>query len=94
MEWASGSSGEQLCSACINQLWVCQLLYESFYRRFQIINPTSTGYEFSWNNEGGLPSTVTSPPFKCLTPKGFVAGGKKYEVTSHSSEVRTKNTNL
>lgn len=25
---------------------------------------------------------TTPPPFNCLTPKGFVAGGKKYEVTS------------
>lgn len=81
---------------CINHLWVCQLLYESFYRRFQIINPTSTGYEFSWKNEGGLPSTVTSPPFKCLTPKGFVAGGKKYEVplTAVKYEPRTPTYDL
>ena len=84
MEWVSGLSGEQLCSAYSNQLYTCHVPYVSFYRRFHIINPTSTDYEFSWTNEGGLPSTVTSPPFKCLTPKGFVAGGKKYEVLTHT----------
>ena len=40
-----------------------------------MINPTNTGYEFNWTNEGGSYS-----PFKCLTPKGFVAGGRKYEL--------------
>ena len=50
------------------------------YRRFHVVNPTGTGYEFSWANEGGFPSTATSSPFKCITPKGFVAGGRKYEV--------------
>ena len=47
---------------------------------------------------------TTPPPFNCLTPMGFVAGGKKYEVASiatvqhgthtHVDRIRKKFTSL
>ena len=46
------------------------------YRKFNIVNPTSSGYEFEWTDE----SSTHNNPFKCLTARGFVAGGKKAEV--------------
>ena len=46
------------------------------YRKFNIVNPTSSGYEFDWTDE----SSTTNKPFKCLTSKGYVTGGKKSEV--------------
>ena len=48
-------------------------------RRFEIINPTLYGYEFNWTFEGRSTSVHPSS-FKCLTPKGFVEPGRKYEV--------------
>ena len=46
------------------------------------MNPTSTGYEFEWTDE----SSSHNNPFKCLTMKGFVAGGKKTEVNHTRSD--------
>jgi hydrocephalus-inducing protein len=48
-------------------------------RSFHIVNPTDLNYEFVWTplEEGPL---HVSPLFKCLTPKGQISGGKKYEV--------------
>ena len=47
------------------------------YRKFNIVNPTSTGYEFEWSDE----SSSSTKPFNCLTTKGYVTGGKKSEVS-------------
>ena len=46
-------------------------------RRFEIINPTSSGYEFRWSDDSSL---TYGAPFKCITLRGYVEGGKKYEV--------------
>ena len=55
-----------------------------FCRRFHIINPTSSGYDFLWSDEGGLTSGLAEP-FTCVTPQGHVAAGKKYEVQEEIS---------
>jgi hypothetical protein len=44
-------------------------------KRFYIINPTESNYEYQWN----LESTDTKE-FKCLTPRGVVAPNKKSEI--------------
>ena len=43
------------------------------------MNPTASGYDYLLVNEdeGLSPATL---PFKCLTPKGFVGGGRKQEI--------------
>ena len=51
-------------------------------RRFEIINPTSSGYEFRWTDDSSL---TNGSPFKCITPRGYVEGGKKYEVLYYST---------
>ncbi|KAJ3260794.1 hypothetical protein HK103_007357 [Boothiomyces macroporosus] len=45
-------------------------------KKFYIVNPTAKSYEFVWK----LESSEESKAFKCLTPKGIVAPGKKSEV--------------
>jgi len=50
-----------------------------FCRSFSIINPTSQSYEFFWTNEDGIRPNKNTV-FKCLTTKGFITGGKKFEV--------------
>lgn len=49
-------------------------------RRFMAVNPTSSGYEFEWEE---IPdeNKKLKPMFKCLTPKGVILSGKKYEMT-------------
>ena len=62
---------------------VITMLFEPdnvFFRKFDIINPTHNGYDFVWTNEGSLPSISAPATFQCLTPKGFIAAGKKFEV--------------
>ncbi|KAI9141433.1 hypothetical protein BKA69DRAFT_1166800 [Paraphysoderma sedebokerense] len=46
-------------------------------KRFYIMNPTDTSYEFEWTR---IDMGDTSKMFKCLTPKGIVVGGKKFEL--------------
>ena len=51
-------------------------------KKFYVINPTNMGYEFVWRKEeesdgkGGNYSSF----FKCLTEKGVVLSGKKFEM--------------
>ena len=53
-------------------------------KRFYIVNPTSTGYEFEWTrveeeknaNGNGNHSNY----FRCVTQKGVVLSGKKFEM--------------
>jgi hydrocephalus-inducing protein len=52
-------------------------------RRFYVVNPTATGYEFEWKplEEDKMPmGAIASNYFKCLTPKGVVLSGKKHEM--------------
>ncbi len=44
-------------------------------RRFMIVNPTNLAYEFQI-----LPVGTINPRFKCITQKGIVAPGKRYEL--------------
>ena len=46
------------------------------HRKFKIVNPTSSRYEFEWTTE----SSAHDNPFKSLAASGFVAGGKKTAV--------------
>lgn len=45
--------------------------------RFEIINPTSSPYEFEWKRLEGPPQAVSSQ-IECDTPHGFVSSGKHY----------------
>ena len=50
-------------------------------KRFYVVNPTNQGYEFEWGRdieEQG--KTTYSSFFKCMTPKGTILSGKKYEM--------------
>jgi hydrocephalus-inducing protein len=53
-------------------------------RRFEVLNPTSEAYEFFWektsNGSFGVESERDHSPFRCLTPRGVVAPGKRYEM--------------
>jgi hydrocephalus-inducing protein len=54
-------------------------------KRFYVVNPTSTGYEFEWKRveEGKLPPTANSANegfFKCIISKGVILSGKKFEM--------------
>ena len=49
-------------------------------RHFEVINPTVDGYEFNWTYEGVSVSSLQSGSFMCLTPKGFIEAGRKFEV--------------
>ena len=48
-------------------------------KRFMAVNPTNQGYEFEWEE---LPddSKKLKPMFKCITPKGIILSGKKFEI--------------
>ena len=48
-------------------------------KRFMVVNPTSSGYEFEWE-EVVDDSKKLKPMFKCITPKGVILSGKKFEV--------------
>ncbi|KAI9203105.1 uncharacterized protein BJ171DRAFT_600257 [Polychytrium aggregatum] len=45
-------------------------------KRFYIVNPTNTTYEFEWTHEAGNDAKV----FRCLTPRGIVLSTKKFEM--------------
>jgi len=50
-------------------------------KRFYVVNPTNQGYEFTWVKEAEeLGKTTNSNFFRCLTPKGVILSGKKYEM--------------
>ena len=54
-------------------------------RRFYVVNPTATGYEFEWKrlDDDKQPmgaNTAHANYFKCITPKGVVLSGKKQEM--------------
>lgn len=48
-------------------------------KRFMAVNPTSSGYEFEWEE---IPdeNKKLKPMFKCITPKGVILSGKKFEM--------------
>lgn len=52
-------------------------------KRFMVTNPTGQGYEFEWEQlseetkDGKLRS---KPMFNCVTPKGIILSGKKFEM--------------
>eukprot|EP00727_Mastigamoeba_balamuthi_P008832 m51a1_g4571 putative hydrocephalus-inducing protein homolog (4443) ;mRNA; f:139753-155829 len=52
-------------------------------KRFHVVNPTDVDYEFTWEpaceTQGSVPS-VGDAAFRCLTRRGLVRAGKKYEV--------------
>ncbi len=47
--------------------------------RFMAVNPTSSGYEFEWEE---IPDETKKnrPLFKCMTQRGVVLSGKKFEI--------------
>ncbi|XP_059507551.1 hydrocephalus-inducing protein homolog [Stegostoma tigrinum] len=49
-------------------------------RSFYILNPTNTDYSFQWVSESA-PNVRVQPAFFCLTEKGYIAAGKKTEVS-------------
>ena len=56
-------------------------------RRFEVLNPTSEAYAFAWVAQTSSASDAPSDerdshpsPFRCLTPRGVVAPGKRYEM--------------
>ncbi|XP_072403680.1 hydrocephalus-inducing protein homolog [Chiloscyllium punctatum] len=49
-------------------------------RSFYIMNPTNTDYSFQWVSESA-PNVRVQPVFFCLTEKGYIAAGKKTEVS-------------
>jgi hydrocephalus-inducing protein len=44
-------------------------------RKFHVVNPTLLGYEFMWSG-----NTAKAVGFKCLTQKGVILPGKKFEM--------------
>lgn len=44
-------------------------------KKFYILNPTSLGYDFNWTFDHSMNSYI-----KCLTPKGTIFPGKKFEL--------------
>lgn len=48
-------------------------------KRFMAVNPTSQGYEFEWE-EVPDENKKLKPMFKCLTQKGVILSGKKFEM--------------
>ena len=49
-------------------------------KRFYVVNPTNQGYEFEWEAEEKEGNELALKQFKCLTTKGVVLSGKKYEM--------------
>lgn len=49
-------------------------------KRFYVVNPTSQGYEFVWEAEEKEGSEISLKQFKCVTPKGVILSGKKFEM--------------
>lgn len=48
-----------------------------FNRKFDVINPTSKNYNFTWSTD----SSSLSKPFTCLYQQGTVEAGKKFKVS-------------
>ena len=49
-------------------------------KRFLVLNPTSVAYAFRW---APVPAAGIAPPvpaFRCLTPEGVIAPGKRYDM--------------
>ena len=49
-------------------------------KRFLVLNPTSVAYAFRW---APVPAAGLAPPvpaFRCLTPEGVIAPGKRYDM--------------
>ena len=57
------------------------LLPSSSSRRFNIVNPTNTSYQFGWLCEDSVSEEQPRSPFKCLSLGGSVEAGKKKEVS-------------
>jgi len=50
-------------------------------KRFFILKPANMSYELVWEPVPGAPGELpTVSPFKCLTKKGVIMGGKRYEI--------------
>jgi Flagellar-associated PapD-like len=49
-------------------------------KRFYVVNPTNQGYEFEWEPEEKEGAELALKQFKCLTMKGVILSGKKYEM--------------
>ncbi|CAJ1447961.1 unnamed protein product [Effrenium voratum] len=49
-------------------------------KRFYVLNPTSDTYEFNWMQEE-VERKESEDPFRCLTKRGTILPGKKYEMT-------------
>ena len=64
-------------------------------KRFYVVNPTNQGYEFEWEAEEREGTELALKQFKCLTPKGVVLSGKKYEmIFEYTPEVLETHENL
>lgn len=50
-------------------------------RRFMAVNPTASGYEFEWEQVQAEEGKREKPLFKCLSQKGVILSGKKFEMT-------------
>ena len=48
--------------------------------RFFALNPTNQGYEFEWEQQDEELIPSIHKVFKCLTPKGIIYSGKKFEM--------------
>jgi hydrocephalus-inducing protein len=49
-------------------------------KRFFVLNPTNQGYEFEWEQQDEEIMPSINKVFKCLTPKGVIYSGKKFEM--------------
>eukprot|EP00929_Paragymnodinium_shiwhaense_P012789 TRINITY_DN120685_c0_g1_i1.p1 TRINITY_DN120685_c0_g1~~TRINITY_DN120685_c0_g1_i1.p1 ORF type:complete len:3365 (+),score=726.60 TRINITY_DN120685_c0_g1_i1:1028-10096(+) len=50
-------------------------------KRFYVLNPTAESYEFQWTPEQKDPySQSENDPFRCLSRRGTIQSGKKYEM--------------
>lgn len=52
------------------------MLFFVFDREFDVINPTTSTYDFLWSTDSGS----LSKPFSCLHQQGTVEPGKKFRV--------------
>ncbi|CAD7699390.1 unnamed protein product, partial [Ostreobium quekettii] len=48
--------------------------------RFHVANPTNISYEFVWDRVEVPSSDATASPFSCLTRRGVMSGGRRYEM--------------
>ena len=45
-------------------------------KKFYVLNPTALSYDFNWTFDHSMNSYL-----KCLTPKGTILSGKKFEMS-------------